>query len=65
MNTTDPVRLREFLDEVTRIKLRALQEFTEEELRGDTAFSIFLMQCSSLISRLQLNILVGTERPAP
>lgn len=62
MQTTDPKRLREFLDEVTRIKLRALQEFTEEELRGDTAFSIFLMQCSGLISRLQLNILVGTDR---
>ncbi len=60
MSTTDPERLRGFLDDVTRIKLRALQEFTEEELRGDTAFSIFLMQCSSLISRLQLNILVGT-----
>jgi uncharacterized protein len=63
MNTSDPKRLREFLDEVTRIKLRALQEFTEEELRGDRAFSIFLTQCSSLISRLQLNILVGTEQP--
>ena len=62
MSTTDPQRLRQFLDDVTRIKLRALQEFTEEELRGDTAFSIFLMQCSSLISRLQLNILVGSKR---
>ena len=63
IDTTDPKRLRELLDEVTRIKLRALQEFTEEELRGDRAFSIFLAQCSSLISRLQLNILVGGERP--
>ena len=62
IDTTDPKRLRELLDEVTRIKLRALQEFTEEELRGDRAFSIFLTQCSSLISRLQLNILVGTGR---
>jgi len=62
MRTSDPDRLREYLDQVTRIKLRALQEFTEEELRGDTAFSIFLMQCSSLISRLQLNILVRTDR---
>lgn len=62
IDTTDPKRLREYLDEVTRIKLRALQEFTEEELRGDRAFSIFLAQCSSLISRLQLNILVGRNR---
>jgi TRAP transporter TAXI family solute receptor len=62
MRTSDPAKLREYLDAVTRIKLRALQEFTEEELRGDTAFSIFLMQCSSLISRLQLNILVGNDR---
>ena len=62
IDTTDPKRLREFLDEVTRIKLRALQEFTEEELRGDRAFSIFLTQCSGLISRLQLNLLVGANR---
>ena len=65
IDTTDPKRLREFLDEVTRIKLRALQEFTEEELRGDRAFSIFLTQCSGLISRLQLNLLVGTNCKEP
>lgn len=34
-----------------------VQEFTEEELRGDQAFSIFLTQCANLISKLQLKII--------
>ncbi len=59
METADPARLRELLDEVTRIKLRALQHLTEEELRGDRTFSIFLLQCSNLSSNIQLKILNG------
>lgn len=50
-------QLQRYLDQITRIKLRALHEFTEEELRGDQSFSIFLDQCSSLMAKLQLQIL--------
>ncbi|QDU57282.1 TAXI family TRAP transporter solute-binding subunit [Aeoliella mucimassa] len=57
MRTTDPKQLRKMLDEVTNIKLRALQELTDEELYADQAFSIFLMQCSNLISKIQLKII--------
>lgn len=57
METSDRKRLRELLDQVTQIKLRALQELTEEELRGDRTFSIFLIQCSNLSNNIQLKIL--------
>jgi len=62
METTDPKELWELLDKVTRIKLRALQELTEEELRGDGTFSIFLMQCSNLSNKIQLKILNRESR---
>ena len=62
MRTSDPRTLRKMLDEVTTIKLRALRELTEEELYADQAFSIFLMQCSSLISKIQLKIISLTGR---
>lgn len=55
--TNDLVRLQEHLDGVTRIKLQALQELTEEGLRGNQEFSIFLDQCSHLIGRIQLKML--------
>jgi TRAP transporter TAXI family solute receptor len=53
MNTTDPDILRKYLDEVTHIKLRALDQLTDNRLRGDRQFSIFLMQCSNLIRKMQ------------
>ena len=57
METSDPKRLRELFEQVTQIKLQALQELTEEELRGDRTFSIFLIQCSNLSNNIQLKIL--------
>ncbi|NJO55892.1 MAG: hypothetical protein HC834_05505, partial [Rhodospirillales bacterium] len=53
---TDEFVLRRLLDDVTRIKLQALEELTHEELRGDRSFLIFLTQCSSLISKIQAKI---------
>jgi TRAP transporter TAXI family solute receptor len=55
--TDDVERLQGYLESVTRIKLQALQELTEEDLRGNQEFSIFLDQCSHLIGRMQLKIL--------
>ena len=60
MGVTDPQRLTEFLEEVTRIKLEALDELTDAELRGDRVFSIFLTQCANLINKLQLKIIAHT-----
>ncbi len=63
MRITDVEKLRTLLDNVTRIKLNALQEFTEEGLRGDQAFSIFLMQCANLINKIQLKIITYGSSP--
>jgi TRAP-type uncharacterized transport system substrate-binding protein len=57
IGVTDPALLAKHLEEVTRIKLEALDELTDAELRGDRVFSIFLMQCANLINRLQLKII--------
>jgi TRAP transporter TAXI family solute receptor len=57
MNASDVDELQEYLDKVTTIKLDALQELTEAEMRSDQAFSIFLDQCASLINKIQLKIL--------
>ena len=53
----DVDELQEDLDKVTAIKLEALPELTEAEMRCDLAFSIFLDQCASLINKIQLKIL--------
>jgi TRAP-type uncharacterized transport system substrate-binding protein len=65
MGVTDPDRLAEYLEEVTRIKLEALDELTDAELRGDRTFSIFLMQCANLISKIQLKIVTYASNSPP
>ena len=50
------VVLRMYLDQVTQIKLHALDELTDEALRGDQMFAIFLAQCSNLSRKIQLKI---------
>lgn len=52
----DEAVLKQMLDDVTRIKLRALDELTHQELRGDRSFLIFLTQCSNLIAKIQVKI---------
>lgn len=56
MGVDDKQQLEKLLDEVTEIKLRALSSLTHEDLRGDRTFSIFLMQCANLISKIQRKI---------
>ena len=62
MDTTDIDELQDFLDKVTEIKLVALTQLTHEELRSDQAFSIFLLQCANLISKIQMKILNCSPR---
>ena len=64
MKTDDPKKLREYLDEVTRVKLRALDELTDEDLRGDQMFAIFLTQCSNLSRKLQLKVSLSVDPQA-
>jgi TRAP transporter TAXI family solute receptor len=53
MEATDPHALEGYLNEVTRIKLQALEELTHEDLRGDRMFLIFLIQCGNVINKIQ------------
>jgi hypothetical protein len=57
MNETSHERLEGYLDDVTEIKLSALDELSHEELQDHRAFSIFLIQCANLISKIQLKII--------
>ncbi len=53
MKTDDPAQLRAYLNEVTDIKLIALEQLSHEGLRGDRTFLIFLTQCANLIAKIQ------------
>ncbi len=44
----DPKGLEELLQQISEVKLRALNELTEETLRGNRMFLIFLQQCGHL-----------------
>ena len=56
METTDTQTLKDYLDEVTRVKLRAIEELSGEGLRGDRMFLIFLTQCGNVINKIQAKI---------
>lgn len=62
MQTEDIDQLKAYLDDVTEIKLKALDELTGEELRGNREFSIFLLQCSNLIRKIQAKIQLNMTR---
>ena len=52
----DVAQLRDSLFRITTIRLRALRQFTDHEIRSDQRFSIFLTQCGDLINKIQLKI---------
>ena len=59
METTEPIVLKGYLDEITTIKLNALEELTHEDLRSDRQFLIFLIQCGNVINKIQAKILIA------
>jgi TRAP transporter TAXI family solute receptor len=61
LESASQTALEASLNKISRIKLKALQEFTEEELRGDQAFSIFLEQCDGLIQQIHLKIIAKSQ----
>ena len=65
LEVQDPNRLRSLLEEVTALKLEALRELTDEGLKGDVTFSIFLQQCSDVIRRIQTKRLRLGGGPSP
>ena len=48
--------LRDSLFRITTIRLRALKQFTDHEIRSDLRFSIFITQCGDLINKIQMKI---------
>ncbi|MCP3914545.1 MAG: TAXI family TRAP transporter solute-binding subunit [bacterium] len=56
MDTTDPRDLRGHLRELTLLKIQAIGELTEEDLRGDRMFQIFLMQCAYVSRKIQARL---------
>jgi hypothetical protein len=56
MKTEDPVLLKQYSEDVTRLKLEALHGLTDESLRSDRAFLIFIVQCANLINKIQFKI---------
>jgi TRAP transporter TAXI family solute receptor len=56
MVATEATALREYLDEITRIKLCAIGELTLEDLRADNQFSIFLQQCSAVSRKIEAKL---------
>lgn len=62
IDTEDPAQLKRYLDEVTLIKLKGLEELSHELLRGDPLFLIFLTQCSNLIGKIQAKIELSKAR---
>ncbi|MCI5161054.1 MAG: TAXI family TRAP transporter solute-binding subunit [Candidatus Electrothrix sp. AX5] len=56
MQSESPEELRSIIDQVTEVKIKALEELTNERLRSDQMFSIFLMQCHNIICKIQNKI---------
>jgi TRAP transporter TAXI family solute receptor len=66
MDVTDPEELRPFLRRVTKIKQEALQELTNDKVRGDQLFAIFLSQCAALSEKIQMRMMYGRlTEPSP
>ncbi len=61
MRARDTAELRQFLDQVTRIKIRAIAELTHEELLGDRMFSIFLTQCSAVSRKIEAKLAAAAK----
>jgi len=53
VNLDNAEKLQQLLNELTELKLTALDEFTHEELRADQASQIFLLQCANLSRKIQ------------
>lgn len=57
LNIFNREKLEKYLEEITQIKTQALKEFTDEAIRNDSDFTLFISQCDSLIHRIHIKIL--------
>ncbi len=58
MQSESPEELLSIIDQINEVKIKALEDLTNEKLRSDQMFSIFLMQCHNLICKIQNKILL-------
>jgi TRAP transporter TAXI family solute receptor len=53
----DPQALRQLLRQVTDCKHRVLQQYTAEQFQGDFGLMVFILECYSVATKLQLKML--------
>ncbi len=53
----DPKALRQLLRQVTDCKHRVLQQYTAEQFQGDFGLMVFVLECYSVATKLQLKML--------
>ena len=61
----DPQELRLFLRRVTECKHQVLRQYTAEQLIGDFGLMVFILECYSVATKLQLKMLLYQDRIPP
>jgi hypothetical protein len=56
MQSESPEELRSIIDQVTEVKIKALEELTNEKLQSGQMFSTLLMQCHHIVCKIQNKI---------
>ncbi|MCI5165419.1 MAG: hypothetical protein D3903_04855 [Candidatus Electrothrix sp. GM3_4] len=56
MQSESPEELRSIIDQITEVKIKALEDLTNEKLRSDQMFSTLLMQCHNINCKIQNKI---------
>ncbi|MCI5188835.1 MAG: hypothetical protein D3905_03335 [Candidatus Electrothrix sp. AS4_5] len=58
MDSESPEELQSIIAQITELKIQVLQELTNEKLRADQMFMIFLTQCHNIICKIQTKLLI-------
>ena len=58
VESESPQELQNIITQITELKIHVLQELTDEKLRADQMFMIFLTQCHNIICKIQTKLLI-------
>ncbi len=58
----DPKILRQFLRRVTECKHEVLRQYTAEQFQGDVGLMVFILECYSVATKLQLKMLLYQDQ---
>ncbi len=61
----DPKQLRQFLRRVTECKHEVLRQYTAEQFQGDFGLLVFILECYSVATKLQLKMLLYQNPSSP